>query len=430
MTKTPPRPSEQIGSSRRLAVLVACLAVTVAAYVGSGGWRTSLLHESARHRDTIRDVERLRQAEESRRAYIAAVQRDLERKPQDAELRLELAQLRWREEGPAAAVAVLGAAPSETADPRLARMAAHCWRLLSREDRALEELGRAIRRWPGNGDLRADRALLYVLLAWHQDARKELRQAEKLGSQESYLGGAALARAEGDLRRARSLLEAAQSRHPDDVEIVRQLAALAQDGGKSLQAVQWLSEIPAAERLADDFLAESIAWMQLGDSTRALAFAERALAEAPGHPRAALVRARCLKRLGRLAEGRQALEELHRRIPGYSAAAYELAQQYRGEGRPDLARPLLLQHRRDQEQRAALKRAAAELMRRPEDARAHLRVGQLCLDRGYLGRAVVEFRRAGELNPALPEVSGLLQRARKSAERDASYPFTSEPDAP
>src|SRR5205814_7763295 len=112
------------------------------------GWRAQLLRESARYQAITREAETRTACQREQEAAIRELERQVRAEPRNSEARLRLADLRWRRQGPAAAAAVLRAAPRPIADVNLARMLAHCSRLSGREDQALAALDEAIARYP------------------------------------------------------------------------------------------------------------------------------------------------------------------------------------------------------------------------------------------------------------------------------------------
>jgi thioredoxin-like negative regulator of GroEL len=397
--------------ARRLGVLVLILVVLGIAYASTGRWREALMRDSARARAIISETERMRHRDEQ----IDELERHLDERPGDVDLRLEVAQARWKQQGASGALRILDGAPDVHADARIERMRAQCWRQLNREDHALGGLTAAIKRFPSEPDLRADRALLYVLLAWHDDAEAEIRAAEQGGSRETFMARATLARAKGDLGSARAILEAARGERPEDPEIVRQLAAVADSSGDYRGSAELLDSLPPEEEARTDRLAAAAALFRAGEVEEALKRAEAGLRAAPGEPRGRLLRARCLNKQGDAEGAFRELRALRQDLRGYSAAAFELAQMYRARGDGASADTLMLEYREAQERREQLRKAGDRLIRNGESAGAHLEVGRLCVERGRWGRAIVELTRALELDPAAPGAAKLLQEAEAAA---------------
>src|SRR2546425_424047 len=80
------------------------------------------------------------------------------------------------------------------------RMLAGAQRLMGREDEALSTLDRAVGVAPQNGDLRAERAMLFSLLGWFPQAEAALKEAEHRGADpvQTALVRATTARQQGD----------------------------------------------------------------------------------------------------------------------------------------------------------------------------------------------------------------------------------------
>ncbi len=417
---------ERSAPVRRLALLVGLLAIVGGTYAATGGWRRQLEAESARYRTLVREGEQLagRRPRGSERrppsdpVSEAAARFDAHREDPDA--RLAYAEEKWQLEGPAAALPVLDSAVVPWTDPRLPRMMAHLYRLLGREHLALMAYEAGLRQFPRDPDLFGDRALLYVLLGWQDRAEEDLAAAQQQRAGDLYLAEATLARARSDLSTAEHILKGARAAHPDDAEIVRQLAALAEEGGRHDEAVRLRRSIPPAEQLPADQQAVAAALLKSGAASgaqEALAVLDRLRTASGGRemPRSRFIRARCLTKLGRSSEAQTELETLLRNAPRVFGAAHALAELYRRAGRRDEAAGLLVQHQEQYEQRAALRRAGDRLLREPDSAEAHRDVGRLCLKQGSVGRAIAEFQHAGELDRDLPGLEQDLAAARAAA---------------
>lgn len=405
--------------SRRLWWLCGALALSLAGLVVALPWRQRVLSESARFREREAEAAAAEQGARQQEAALSSLTAELARRPWDASLRLQAAGLQWAGSGPSAAMRVLDSAPRPFEDARLPQMLADAARLAGREDRALAALEEAARTFPRDGQVRAARGMLLTLLGWHRDADRELRLAERWGSDTAFLGRATLARARGDFAGARRLLETGRARRPDDAEVIRQLADLAEAQQRYEEATQLWESLPRLAPAASDRLTLAGLYLRTRDRAlvhRALEEAEWVLQARPAYGQARYVRARCFDLLGRTAEARSELEALRREAPRLVGVGYHLAEIYRKEGRQAEAVALLRDHARALRQRSALRRAATAVMRSPDDAKAHLEVGRHCLERGLPGRAIVEAERALQLKPGLPGAGDLLRRARVEAE--------------
>ena len=413
--KARPAAESAEGNRRRLWQLLGALAVVGLAFFLTQGWRARLLQDSARYRAIVAQSEATKQAEQEDAQQISALEAQVTNQPENTELRLNLAQRRWRQEGPAAAAVTLEMAPRPFNDPSIPRMLAHCYRLARREDRALETLNEGIAQFPKDGDLRADRAELFVLLAWHLDAEKELRAAESLGSIDAPLARASLARAKGDVRAARKALHTELEKHPDEGEAKRQLAAVAQNAGEIDEAVRLLHSLDPKELTAEDRVTLAVLYLYPKDPTKAqqaLDMLDGVLSTRPDYARARFIRARGLRQMGRQAEARGELERPCKEYPRMFGPAYELGEIYRKDGRTAEAGKLFRQHWSAQQKRTELRRAATALMRQPTDAGVHLTVGKQFMERGLYGRAIVELERSLELKPGSTEAATLLKKAQ------------------
>jgi tetratricopeptide (TPR) repeat protein len=412
---------------RRLLRLLALLLLAAALYGATGSWRQRLREESARSRRVIAAVEGARSAHLQRTERERDLAGRLRAQPEDADARLELAQLRWRTGGPRAAAALIEAGASES-DPRLVQMLAAAQRAAGREDRALATLERGLRLgfpapWPGV--LQAERATVFTLLGWFPQAEAALREAEKSAAPplQTALVHATIARQNVDSRTARRVLEAARARHPEDADVVRQLAAVAEGERRFDEATALFRSI--AEREGDPRI-----WVALGrialqrdepeGRSEAKGFLQRALALQPGMPAARLLLARGHRLDGDLAGARAILEPLCRERPHLGVALFELTQVYRALGENDRARPLLARYGQHARRRREMLQAANAVMTSPESAQAHARIGRLCLDEGRIGRAILSLERALALQPGLPGARATLDRARRAADTAAA----------
>ena len=104
----------------RLFRLLAALAAVAVLFVITRGWRRRLLEESARSRRVIAAVEQAQAAREQREAREKGLAAALQSHPGLVEVRLELAQLRWSEAGPAAEQILLLCGGSGEGQPRAA----------------------------------------------------------------------------------------------------------------------------------------------------------------------------------------------------------------------------------------------------------------------------------------------------------------------
>jgi tetratricopeptide (TPR) repeat protein len=405
--------------------LLGALVLAAVGYLATARWRAHLLEESARSRRVVAAVEGASQARVERRAREQALERTLRSRPEDVDARMELARLRWEEVGPQGAAAVLqGAGPGLT-DTRALRMLAGAQRLMGRPDQALATLDRAVRAAPELGDLQAERALLFSLIGWFPQARQALQAGERHGADpvQTALVRATMARQQGDLRTARRELEAARTRAPEEIEVIRQLAAVAESEGRPAEAVQLLE--PIAETAADPDLWVALARLSLLVETpsaraRAIAAAHRALALRPQQPSARVFLARALRLEGRREEAQRLLETLRRERPHQVAAAFELAQLYRDLGMNEKAAPLLAEYQESLRRNEVMRRAGLAVMEHPENAQAHLEMGRLYLDRGRVGEAILSLERALELQPGLPGAQEALDRAKHATSREST----------
>ena len=428
----------------RLFILLGALLAAAVGYVATGGWRQRLLDESARSRQVIAAVERDRAAREQRADREKGLAAALQSHPSLVEVRLELAQLRWADAGPQAAAALLqsdrtrGPHPPSVGtrrfappppDPRLLHLLAAAQRLMGREDLALATLDRAIRVAPSDGDLRADRAMLFSLLGWFPQAEAALqdaarRQADPL---RMALVRATIARQQGDLRAARRELESARRRAPDDPEVIKQLAAVAEAEGSPAsgypaEATQRLESIAESEADPEVWVALarlSLRQMETGGNRETLqanarTALQRALALRPRMPRARQLLGRWQRLSGDSAAARATLESLYRERPQQEGVAFELAQVYRDLGMRDRVGWVMAQYQESLRRREVMRRAAMAVMTHPDSARAHLKMGRLCLERRMIGRAILSFERARTLDPRLPGVREALAAARRA----------------
>jgi tetratricopeptide (TPR) repeat protein len=401
----------------RLLALLGTLSVVAAIYLATARWRGQLLEESARSRRVIAGVERARAARKQQLARERELTAVLQSQPENVEARLALAQLRWAEGGPRAAVTVLQSAPKGSADRRVLRLLAAALRAMGREDLALAALDRAVRLAPADGDLQAERAVLFSLLGWFPQARAALAAAERRGADANRVAlvRATMARQHGDLRAARRELETPRRHAPDDPELIRQLAAVAEEEGHASEAILLLRPLAEVEADPDVWVALARLSLHRMDSPalgEARADLQRALDLRPDMPAARRMLGRCLRLGGEQTEARTVLESLYRQHPRQPGVAFELAQLYRDLGLTDRVGRLMAEHEASVRRSGEMHRAAMAVMEHPDSPQDHLQMGQLCLERGMLGRAILSLERAMALDSGLPGAREALANAR------------------
>ena len=109
-----------------------------------------------------------------------------------------------------------------------------------------------------------------------------------------------------------------------------------------------------------------------------------------------------------------------RERPRQGVALFELAEVYRALGERERARPLLARYGQYARRRREMLQAANAVMANPESARAHAAMGQLCLEEGRIGRAILSLERALALQPGFPGARAALVRARRAADSAAA----------
>src|SRR5437867_3600582 len=102
---------------RRLAALLGLLGAAALALLLTQGWRERLLRESAQFRSQVREAQSSAAAGRARDEEANRLAQELSLHPADPEARLRLAELRWGQAGPRAALAVLDQAPRPFTDP-------------------------------------------------------------------------------------------------------------------------------------------------------------------------------------------------------------------------------------------------------------------------------------------------------------------------
>jgi tetratricopeptide (TPR) repeat protein len=404
---------------RRLWLLLGVLLVAVILYDATKNWRARLRDESARSRQAVAALEQEASARQQRANRQRELESTLATAPDDVETRLELARLRWSDAGPRGAALVLEPIGSRTTDVRALRMLAGAQRLMGREDLAMATLKRAAAVAPQDGDIRAEQAMLLSLLGWFPQTRQALQEAEKRGADAGLVAivRATMARQQGDLTTARSVLEAVRNRRPNDPEITRQLAAVAEADGRVMDALDLIVPIAESENDPDLWLKVGVLYRLLPGPTAQLHArdgAERALALRPQHGAARLLLGKAQRALGEKEAARTTLEGLYREQPNREGVAFELAQLYRDLDLKEQAAPLMERHQKLLRQREVMRRAAMAVMARPHSARDHVEMGMLCLERGMVGRGILYLERALELNPRQPEVREMLAQARNT----------------
>lgn len=116
--------------------------------------------------------------------------------------------------------------------------------------------------------------------------------------------------------------ERALSARPDDVVVLRLLAATLGDIGEDERALRTLEGAAAAVSDLDEMLHLAIEFDRQGYSECSLALADRVVAAEPGNAKARLLRARCLQALGRAGDAAAEYRELIARKQEVAAAWY------------------------------------------------------------------------------------------------------------
>lgn len=411
-----------VSSRRRLITLIIVLLVLLIAFVSTSGWRRRLWEESARQRQFIAEVERARKQQQKAVSEEARLVAALQANPDDLGVRLQLAHLRLTLHGAPAALPILEEGERRTNDPRLLRALAECYRLTRREDKALAVLERAVKLAPNDGDVHIDRALLFSLLLWFAESEAALRVAQKSGAdpRQIALVQAMTSWQKGDYHKARRTLETALKKYPNDALLLQQLAVVANSEGRTSEAIRLFEDLSRGGTNGEAMLSLTKVYLRRPDAAsraKAVMTARKILALRPQHAQARLLLGRALRYSGQTAEALKVLEALYRDQPKTRGLAFELFEIYRAQGRANEFQHLLVQHRKEREERAAMRQAVTMLIAYPRRAASHRDMAAACLAHGLYGRAIVACERALALDPHIKGVREMLARARQEAEK-------------
>ncbi len=413
-----------MSSRRRLIALIIVFIALLATFALTSNWRRRLWEESARQRQLIAEVERARKQQQEKVSEESQLVAALQANPDDLGVRLQLAHLRLTQHGAPAALPILEEGERRTNDPRLLRALAECYRMTQREDKALALLNRAARIAPDDGDVQVDRALLLSLLMWFVEAERALRTAEKLGAdpaQVSLVRGM-MAWQKGDYHKARRVLESALKKYPNDPFLTRQLAVVANSEGRTDEAIRLFEQLSQQGTNVEAMVSLTKVYLQRPDAAaraKAIATARKILALRPQHTQARLLLGRALRYSGQTDEALKVLEALYRDQPKTRGLAFELFEIYRAQGRSNKFQHLLVQHRKEREERSAMRQAVTILMAYPHRAASHRDMAAACLAHGLYGRAIVACERALALDPQISGVKKMLAQAKEKAEKTA-----------
>lgn len=176
----------------------------------------------------------------------------------------------------------------------------------------------------------------------------------------------------------------------DDPEIATELLRVLLAGGRMAAARQLIRRL-AAHRSARYQTVVGSLWLRLGESTRALRAARRALALEPDNPGAISLYARLVYRLQGLGPLRAAVRSISPKSAAYPTSRVVLADALESEGTPEQARTVL----------------QAALAQRPSS--------------GRLGEALaLLLARQGRLDRALALLARLDRQARRASDSAAS----------
>lgn len=352
---------------------------------------------------------------------LASLRAEVDRSPSDPQKRLQLAallaQTRRYKEAEQEAIEASRTAP-QLAEPHIALSEIYSSNSLF--DLALEQARIAYKLEPRNTRAIARLGYVYVALDWYRAAVDILEPAAREYRNDPVIQ-TILAQALFQTREYRSALtqvEAARRIDPSNSALIGPLIEI---------------------------------YMQLNLNDDALKSVDSAIAQFPGVPNYHLLRARILRRMGRLADAEAEAREIVKHLPDEITGRYNLALILKEKGdwdgahteisaviarnpgfeqaeiiasqilaqRGDLAgaRRLRDQHVKREAENEAMVRTSMKVAANPKDAAAHLRMGKLDTERKNLPRAVTELKEALLLAPQSAEARTLLASALRGMNR-------------
>jgi tetratricopeptide (TPR) repeat protein len=150
----------------------------------------------------------------------------------------------------------------------------------------------------------------------------------------------------------------------------------------------------------------------------AIQTANEVLRMSPGVLKALYVRGVASKIKGDIPGALRDLEQVRSGDSRTEQTLLLLGQMYMQQGQPEKGRALVAEYHRNQAVGDTLVRLGLHVSAQPNDWRGHFDLGEYYLRGGSLKRAIVELKRAIELNPGQKESRAQLVRAFKAAHRD------------
>jgi tetratricopeptide (TPR) repeat protein len=306
---------------------------------------------------------------------LRALQAQARAHPNDPELFLALGRrLRQRGDRDRAAVMIRRAYDVSRGDPRTTAALVEALIDAAEYEEAERRVTEAAARWPGSGEVRAQRSRLLAARGRFVDALGEARQAVRLAP-EHAAAWQALANAAALNKQAEVALPAFReglAREPDDAELLADMGeALARFGRAAEAEVAFSRAVKAAPRAARPagLLGQLKATRARTPEERAAARAllEHAAARAPGSPHPRYHLGLLAARDARYAEAIRYLTECLARDPSYGEAYLTLGHVCRAAGREEEARKAFAAWRRFSEDRREVAHLELRLRRAPED---------------------------------------------------------------
>jgi tetratricopeptide (TPR) repeat protein len=109
---------------------------------------------------------------------------------------------------------------------------------------------------------------------------------------------------------------------------------------------------------------------------------------------------------------------VHQRDLRVARTLLHLGQLYAQTGRREQGDRLIAEYNRNQTVAENMSRLTLRIASKPEDVNAYQELGRAYLKKGSFARAIVEFKRVLEMQPAHAEARALLIRALREAGRD------------
>jgi Flp pilus assembly protein TadD len=298
-----------------------------------------------------------------------------------------------------------------------------------RNDLAIEMYRKALRLDSHNVHALKNLAYRYVALGWNRQAEALLDQALKELPNEPrlHLARGLAAFQINDNRMAEREVREAYRLVPDDPTILPPLLAVLRHVHRYDEALQRIANaLPMAPDKVTLLRERALVYDAMNRPEDTLAAADELLRLDPDNLDARYLRGTTLAKRGDIPGAIRELDWVYRRDPRYAQTALLLGQFLIRQGKDAEGRALIDESNRLRKEHETLTRVASVVLAKPDSPDAHRLLGAGYLAQGSTNRAVIELKRALELNPQDGETRRLLAQALRAEGRaDEAGPFVS-----